>query len=455
MRSWAGWAVVGSLTMLACGPTERSESTAVTRHAVVAPLASAYCNTRIVDTGIDVTIPTESDYLPHVIQCENGGAGIEALKAQAIAARSVVYYNMATQGSICDSQGCQVYGCGATPRAEHYQAVAETSGLYLSYDGMLTYGFYVDGDHGTSPPTCTGSATSGNAGASRERWITYNDGKLGGDVSMTPLGFIPTGQSIFGQNRGCMGQWGARCLEDDLGRDYVGILRFYYGADIEIRQAPGSCIEPIDRAPEGALDDARCDVLTGWVWDPDEPDASIDVVVAIDLPPGAPGSAPATLTADEHRDDLCTSLGSCAHGFSFALPEAVRDGAAHTIHVLAVNTKGQPATDLSGSPRTMLCATADPADAGPEAGTAGVGGAGGAGPGAAGAAGREPVGAGEAGPTALDAGPRPTRGDGPAAAGCACRQTLPRSSGALAALAGIAFALAATRRRRLTSRHMI
>jgi hypothetical protein len=34
---------------------------------------------------------TEDDYLPNVITCENGGAGFEALKAQAIATRSVAY----------------------------------------------------------------------------------------------------------------------------------------------------------------------------------------------------------------------------------------------------------------------------------------------------------------------------------------------------------------------------
>src|SRR5690606_3052377 len=145
----------------------------------------------------------EDDYLPHVIQCENGGAKLEALKAQAIAARSVAYYNMATQGSICDSQGCQVYSCGATPSAVHYQAVKETAGIYLSYDKTLTYGFYVAGDSGVSAPSCVGSS------GSTEHWVTYNAGKSGTAVEQTALGYV--GPPGFGQNRGCMSQWGARC----------------------------------------------------------------------------------------------------------------------------------------------------------------------------------------------------------------------------------------------------
>jgi hypothetical protein len=40
-----------------------------------------------------------------------------------------------------------------------------------------------------------------------------------------------------------MSQWGARCL-DTAGRTSTGILRFYYGADIGIVTATGSCVGP-------------------------------------------------------------------------------------------------------------------------------------------------------------------------------------------------------------------
>jgi MYXO-CTERM domain-containing protein len=204
---------------------------------VPAPLPAAHCDVQVEGQGL---LDLEGDYLPHVITCENGGANLEALKAQAIAARSVAYYNMETSGSICDSQGCQVYSCGADPSPLAYQAVDETSGVYLMYNNTLTYGFYVAGDNNTSPPACVG--VSGTT----EGWVTYNEGRSGTDVEQTELGFVHSpGDSGYGQNRGCMGQWGARCLENDNGYDYLGILRFYYGDDIELVQAEGSCVLPL------------------------------------------------------------------------------------------------------------------------------------------------------------------------------------------------------------------
>ncbi len=92
-----------------------------------APLAQAFCQINVEG----VWRATETDYLPHVIACENGGAGFEALKAQAIAARSVAYYNMATAGSICDGQGCQVYSCGIQPSHNHSPADAATPGPHM------------------------------------------------------------------------------------------------------------------------------------------------------------------------------------------------------------------------------------------------------------------------------------------------------------------------------------
>jgi len=202
---------------------------------VPAPLGSAYCDVNVTGTGV---IDLEEVYLPGVVTCENGGADLEALKAQAISARSVAYYNMATEGEICDSQGCQVFSCGNDPSALAIQAVQETSGIYLMYNSTLTYGFYVAGDNNTSGAGCVGSS------GSTEQWVTYNSGQSGTNVEQTDLGFVhPTDDPSYGQNRGCMGQWGARCLEEG-GADYIDILRFYYGEDIELVQAEGDCVIP-------------------------------------------------------------------------------------------------------------------------------------------------------------------------------------------------------------------
>ncbi|MEZ4227142.1 MAG: thrombospondin type 3 repeat-containing protein [Polyangiaceae bacterium] len=242
--------VLGSI-LLGCGPgNPDDEMLGQAQEAVSAPLGKAYCTIPVTGKG---TKSMEDDYLPHVITCENGGANLEALKAQAIAARSVAYYAMATKGSICDGQGCQVYTCGAAPSAKAIQAVKETAGMYLSHTGYLTYGFYVAGDSKVSTPSCVGN----NANSSTEHYVTYNEGKSGAGVKMTTLGYIPPGQSVYGQNRGCMGQWAARCLENGKGYGYKKILQFFYGADIQILTATGSCVNPpapTDKDGDGVAD---------------------------------------------------------------------------------------------------------------------------------------------------------------------------------------------------------
>ena len=202
---------------------------------IPAPLPEAYCEILVEGVGWK---DMEEDYLPHVITCENGGANFEALKAQAIAARSVAYYYMANAGSVCDSQGCQVYTCGSEPSAAAYQAVADTAGQYLNFNGVLTYAFYVAGDPNTSPGACVGDPNVGTEG-----WVTYNEGKGGTDVEQTALGWVfNPGDAGFGQNRGCMSQWGARCLENNNGYSTAQILRFYYGEDTAVTQAQGACV---------------------------------------------------------------------------------------------------------------------------------------------------------------------------------------------------------------------
>lgn len=202
---------------------------------VAAPLPAAHCQIMVDGVGL---LDMEEEYLPRVIRCENGGANLEALKAQAIAARSVAYYAIETSGSICDSQGCQVYGCAGDPEPVHYQAVQETSGVYMMNNATLTYGFYVAGDNGVAPPACVGDVAVGT-----EHWVTYNEGRSGTEVIQTELGFVFDPQDAgYGQNRGCMSQWGARCLENDNGYDVFDIMRFYYGEDIELVQAPGECV---------------------------------------------------------------------------------------------------------------------------------------------------------------------------------------------------------------------
>lgn len=95
-----------------------------------------------------VNVVTLEDYVNGVICYEMGrNWPIEALKAQAVCARTYVLKNLNKHGSygfdICTSTGCQVYhGMGSLrpdygPTDISMQAVAETAGMVAMYNGKL------------------------------------------------------------------------------------------------------------------------------------------------------------------------------------------------------------------------------------------------------------------------------------------------------------------------------
>jgi MYXO-CTERM domain-containing protein len=222
--------LAAGLALSGCGPSDGEAFLGRAEQEVSTP-KKAFCKIPVSGEG---TKDLENDYLPHVVACEDGGAKLEALKAQAIAARSVAYYELATSGSICDGQGCQVYGCGSKPSELARRAVRETSGMYLTHGGSISYGFYVAGDPGAHGPSCK------DGGGATSHYVTYNAGKTGHAVDSTSLG------GVGSQNRGCMSQWGARCLDAARDFDFMKILRFYYGADINVVQADGPCVVDAD-----------------------------------------------------------------------------------------------------------------------------------------------------------------------------------------------------------------
>ena len=194
------------------------------------PLA-AHCEAEVRGTG---TLDVEHDYLPQVVACENGGASLEALKAQAIAARTYLYYKLGREGAIGDGQGDQVYSCANEAGDVHRQAVAETSGEILMYQDVVIAAFYVAGARQTGPSCRGGTDDPTNT----ERYVTYNEGRSGDDIEQTTLGWVsPTNH----ENRGCQSQNGADCLSD-AGWDDDSIIRFYYGADIDVVRAEGPCV---------------------------------------------------------------------------------------------------------------------------------------------------------------------------------------------------------------------
>ena len=191
----------------------------------------AYCQAQVEDVGL---VEVETDYLPHVVGCENGNASYEALAVQAIAARSYLYYKLDTAGQVMDGTGDQVYTCGREPSMDAYRAVAATSGRVLQYQGTQVAAFYVAGAL-QDPPECRGGSDDPTG---TEGYVTYNQGLSGENIEQTSLGWISPSNLA---NRGCMSQNGSDCLSDS-GWMHEDILRFYYGEDIEIITAEGPCV---------------------------------------------------------------------------------------------------------------------------------------------------------------------------------------------------------------------
>ena len=192
-------------------------------------------------------VDTETDYIPNVVFSENGLASFEALKAQAVAARTFAYYKMNLQGFILDGTADQVYGGPNRALAIHEAAAAETEGeiLYIenfSGSDILIAAFYVAGAIPTGPFDPSNPSAIPNPGdsdpTSTQQWVTYtyeND-LSGGFNTGTPLGFQGTPTNPNWPNRGAKSQNGADFLSDNS-ISYVDILKYFYGADIQLRTA--------------------------------------------------------------------------------------------------------------------------------------------------------------------------------------------------------------------------
>ncbi len=197
------------------------------------------------------TMNVEEQYLPGVVACENGNADFEALKAQAIAARTFLKYKIDIEGvqSIRNSQSDQVSSCGRTPTEEHRRAVRETSGQVITHNGRIIASFYVSGvmpSTASCKPSSSDIARAASLDRQMEQRITYNEGKSGASVRPAQRPMAVPGNP---HNRGVMSQNGSSCLSSQ-GRDAHSILRFYYGDDIRIEQLGGSCVDQSSVDPD-------------------------------------------------------------------------------------------------------------------------------------------------------------------------------------------------------------
>lgn len=113
-----------------------------------------------------------------------------------------------------------------------------------------------------------------------------------------------------------------------------------------------------NKAPRGALDSTGCDFVTGWAQDEDRKDTPIAIKVGWGGGVDAAGVTTTAHTAAEHRDDLCSAIGSCAHGYQLLSPYALHDGAPHDVFVAGVDDGGGAVT--FAGPKALQCTTAIP-----------------------------------------------------------------------------------------------
>jgi len=99
-------------------------------------------------------------------------------------------------------------------------------------------------------------------------------------------------------------------------------------------------------AADGFFDGGTCEGVTGWAWDPSQPDSPL----ALDLWTG--DERLGTVTANWFRPDLdAAGKGNGAHAFRFAFPEPLPPGTGRVISVTFAGTSRH----LRGSPTRVTC----------------------------------------------------------------------------------------------------
>ncbi len=252
-------------------------------------------------------LDVETEYLPKVVCCEHGGAHPEALKAQAVMARTYMYFSYFGTGlgkaskPLTGTTSDQAYFCATPVSQDCKDAVSATAGQITAYAGaggelFANVSFFVAGPK----PACLGSGScdcpkpspttpmtptshpsacdcftfsSTGGGAS---YVTYNWDKTGSAVKGSSIG-NPTAES----NRGCASQNIQNCLAR-AGFSYVDQLRMFYGQDIQLRLPDGSLVGSDDgdadagAGPGSPIDAGKAAVDGGTARTPasPEPDAA-------------------------------------------------------------------------------------------------------------------------------------------------------------------------------------
>lgn len=109
--------------------------------------------------------------------------------------------------------------------------------------------------------------------------------------------------------------------------------------------------------PIGHHDEATCSLIRGWVCDPDNYSAPVTVHFYVDGPAGQGGSYVDQTTASITREAAVGQMcgGYRAHGFSWRVPQSLRNGATRSIYAHAINIGGGSNPVILDSGRAIQC----------------------------------------------------------------------------------------------------
>ncbi|MGB0591785.1 MAG: D-alanyl-D-alanine carboxypeptidase family protein [Myxococcota bacterium] len=268
VESWhwqyVGGGPSGPCTASACGADEGGVPTAP-----VTPLQAPVPDVVFTQDG---PMDTDSQYLAGVVRNEMGWVPVnwfsqgsqarrhEALRAQAIAARTFLMKRLLAQGldtELPNSTYFQTYS--TAPQPSDVAAAESTSNLVLSWGDDLTSGQYASGawpldqvgmplppstygidQHGAAPELTWEEARElHSAGQLTDKgdgfswtwvYITLNAGKSGGQITQAPKPFA----NPVASNRGALGQYRALWLAHQQGLGTDELLHHFYGEDIGI-----------------------------------------------------------------------------------------------------------------------------------------------------------------------------------------------------------------------------
>ena len=148
---------------------------------------------------------------------------------------------------------------------------------------------------------------------------------------------------------------------DDPGTYYIGVWADYKD-DIDEEDESNNfsdsddeigaiIVEIPNEKPIGYVDAVDCNYVKGWAKDPDTTDP-ISVHIYADGPAESVFFVGSTI-ANSYRGDI--SYTDKNHGFSFAIPNSLKDNQIHSIYVYAIDSEGGENPLLDNSPQNLQC----------------------------------------------------------------------------------------------------